>query len=117
MKVYISEDAFRFGDARSRTCKTVTGIRTPWSFHRAVIPRFRAMRPVRIEFGVHFCVLADSDDAVVLSEDVVNEAVEGLATVAEACNCLRKASCWRLHTVRSPSMSVPCIFVFVETAL
>jgi hypothetical protein len=32
----------------------VTGIRTPWSFQRAVIPRLRAITPVRMEFGVHF---------------------------------------------------------------
>ena len=28
-------------------------MRTPWSFHNAVIPRLRAMTPVRMEFGVH----------------------------------------------------------------
>lgn len=32
----------------------MTGIRTPWSFQRAVIPRLRAITPVRMEFGVHF---------------------------------------------------------------
>ena len=37
-----------------RTCRTVTGILTPLSSYMLVIPRFRAMRPVRIEFGVHF---------------------------------------------------------------
>jgi hypothetical protein len=31
----------------------VTGYRAPWSSHMAVIPRFRAMSPVRREFGVH----------------------------------------------------------------
>lgn len=36
------------------TWRTVTGIRTPWSFQRAVIPRLRAITPVRMEFGVHF---------------------------------------------------------------
>lgn len=29
-------------------------MRAPWSVHSAVIPRFRAITPVRIEFGVHF---------------------------------------------------------------
>lgn len=37
-----------------RTCRTVTGTLTPLSSYMLVIPRFRAMRPVRIEFGVHF---------------------------------------------------------------
>ena len=32
----------------------MTGIRTPWSFQMAVIPRLRAISPVRMEFGVHF---------------------------------------------------------------
>ena len=32
----------------------MTGIRTPWSFQRAVIPRLRVITPVRMEFGVHF---------------------------------------------------------------
>lgn len=36
-----------------RTCRMVTGKRAPWSFQRAVIPRLRAMRPVRIDVGVH----------------------------------------------------------------
>ena len=36
------------------TCRTVTGTLTPLSSYMLVIPRFRAMRPVRIEFGVHF---------------------------------------------------------------
>ena len=35
------------------TCRTVTGTLTPLSSYMLVIPRFRAMRPVRIEFGVH----------------------------------------------------------------
>lgn len=43
------------------TCKTVTGIRTPWSFQSAVIPRLRAIRPVRIEFGLHFEEFASSE--------------------------------------------------------
>ena len=38
----------------TRTCRTVTGTLTPLSSYMLVIPRFRAMRPVRIEFGVHF---------------------------------------------------------------
>lgn len=33
--------------------RTVTGIRAPWSVHKEVMPRLRAMTPVRIEFGVH----------------------------------------------------------------
>ena len=37
-----------------RTCRTVTGTLTPLSSYILVIPRFRAMRPVRIEHGVHF---------------------------------------------------------------
>ena len=36
------------------TCKTVTGNLTPWSSHNATMPRFRAMRPVRMDVGVHF---------------------------------------------------------------
>ena len=32
----------------------MTGIRTPWSFQMAVIPRLHAITPVRMEFGVHF---------------------------------------------------------------
>ena len=36
-----------------RTCRTVAGTLTPLSSYMLVIPRFRVMRPVRIEFGVH----------------------------------------------------------------
>lgn len=36
------------------TCSTVTGSLAPWSFQSTVIPRLRAMTPVRIELGVHF---------------------------------------------------------------
>lgn len=36
------------------TCRIVTGTLTPLSSYVLVIPRFRAIRPVRIEFGVHF---------------------------------------------------------------
>jgi hypothetical protein len=36
------------------TCRTVTGNLTPLSSHKATIPRFRAIRPVRIDIGVHF---------------------------------------------------------------
>jgi hypothetical protein len=38
---------------KQHTCSTVTGIRVPWSFQMEVIPRLRAMTPVRIEFAVH----------------------------------------------------------------
>lgn len=37
----------------------VTGTRAPWSSHIAVIPRFRAIRPVLMEVGVHFVVSED----------------------------------------------------------
>lgn len=47
------------------TCRTVTGTRAPVSSHTAVIPRFRAMRPVRIEFGVHLEVEAAAFAAIV----------------------------------------------------
>ena len=30
------------------------GFLAPWSVHKEVIPRLRAMRPVRTELGVHF---------------------------------------------------------------
>ena len=32
----------------------VTGNLTPWSFHIEVIPLFTAIRPVLVDFGVHF---------------------------------------------------------------
>lgn len=41
------------------TCSTVTGTRAPWSSHIAVIPRLRAISPVRIEFGVHLVDVAE----------------------------------------------------------
>jgi hypothetical protein len=51
------ECLFKVGSTRNKgtanAWRTVTGIRAPWSVHREVIPRFRAMTPVRIEFGVH----------------------------------------------------------------
>jgi hypothetical protein len=37
-----------------RTWRTVTGKRAPCWSHIAVMPRFRAMTPVRTEFVVHF---------------------------------------------------------------
>ena len=37
-----------------RTCRTVTGTLTPLSSYMLVIPRLRAIRPVRTELGVHF---------------------------------------------------------------
>jgi hypothetical protein len=41
------------------TCSTVTGTRAPWLSHIAVIPRLRAIRPVRIELGVHLAGVAE----------------------------------------------------------
>lgn len=48
------------------TWSTVTGSRAPWSFHTAVIPRLRAIRPVRIESGVHFATrgVASADEVL-----------------------------------------------------
>jgi hypothetical protein len=48
------------------TWRTVTGYRTPKSSHITVIPRLRAMSPVRIEFGVH------REGASVACEDVAS---------------------------------------------
>ena len=45
-----------------RTWRTVTGKRAPCWSHIAVMPRFRAMTPVRTEFGVHFAA-AEVDDS------------------------------------------------------
>jgi predicted NBD/HSP70 family sugar kinase len=42
-----------------QTWRIVTGNRAPWSSHIAVIPRLRAMTPVRIEFGAHFAAAAE----------------------------------------------------------
>ena len=88
----------------------MTGILTPWSFHTAVIPRLRAINPVRIEFGVHFCGPEGSDGvvSVVVAEE---EAWEGVFAETEACSCLTAANCRRLQTVRSPSISVGCWFI------
>ena len=47
----------------------MTGIRTPWSFQRAVIPRLRAISPVRMEFGVHF---DDAASGCEFTEEVTN---------------------------------------------
>lgn len=98
--VTVEEDS----EQNLRTCKTVTGIRTPWSFHIAVIPRLRAIRPVRIEFGVHFLGSVLFDDVVVLLAEVDCPASEGAQKEVETCICLWKAA-GRLHIVRSPSMS------------
>lgn len=56
---------------KTSTWRTVTGIRTPWSFHRADIPRLRAMRPVRTDIGVHFAggSAADVDASWVAESD------------------------------------------------
>lgn len=78
----------------SRTCRTVTGSRAPLSSHITVIPRLRAMRPVRIEFGVHF--------APEPSDDMHGEAVALFATVA--CNCLIRATVARGFKVQNLSM-------------
>lgn len=39
------------------TCKIVTGIRFPLSSHSAVIPRFLAITPVLVEYGLHAVVV------------------------------------------------------------
>jgi hypothetical protein len=57
----------------------VTGIRTPWSFQMAVIPRLRAISPVRIEFGVHF----DDASGCGFADEV---AIEGAFSGIEACS-------------------------------
>jgi hypothetical protein len=44
-----------------RTWRTVTGKRAPCSSHIAVIPRFRAMTPVRMQVGVHFATVGVED--------------------------------------------------------
>ncbi|SRR6266404_1997185 len=44
-----------------RTWRTVTGKRAPCSSHIAVIPRFRAMTPDRIDCGVHFATFEVED--------------------------------------------------------
>lgn len=58
LAVFELEQAFKGEATRNRRVgfawRTVTGMRAPWSVHRTVMPRFRAMTPVRIEFGVHF---------------------------------------------------------------
>ena len=46
---------------KARTCSTVTGYRAPCSSHIAVIPRLRAIKPVRIELGVHVGPFSLSD--------------------------------------------------------
>lgn len=45
------------------TWRTVTGNLTPWLSHITVIPRLRAMRPVRTDVGVQVLVDADKDSA------------------------------------------------------
>jgi len=57
----------------------VTGIRTPWSFQIAVIPRFRAISPVRMEFAVHF----DDASGCGFAEEV---AIGGVFSGIEACS-------------------------------
>ena len=58
----------------------MTGIRTPWSFQRAVIPRLRAITPVRMEFGVHF------DDAASGCESAEEVATGGAFSEVGACS-------------------------------
>lgn len=48
--------------------RTVTGRRSPWSDHKTVMPRFRAMTPVRIEFGDHLGGVAGFADVLALGE-------------------------------------------------
>lgn len=85
------------------TWRTVTGKRTPWSFHIAVIPRFRAMTPVRIEPGDHFEVL---DTAL-----AVDVAVTAFAATEECIflNCRRGAG-WCPPIVQSRSISALCAY-------
>lgn len=66
-----------------RTWSTVTGKRAPCSSHMAVIPRLRAMTPVRIEFGVHFAATA-----VLLATAVA-------LLVTEECRCLHEENVGR----------------------
>ena len=46
-----------------RTWRTVTGKRAPCWSHIAVMPRFRAMTPVRTECGVHFATTEEDGSA------------------------------------------------------
>ena len=57
----------------------MTGIRTPWSFQMAVIPRLRAISPVRMEFGVHL----DDASGCELADEVV---IEGAFSEIGACS-------------------------------
>lgn len=77
----------------------MTGIRTPWSFQMAVIPRLRAISPVRMEFGVHF-------DGVSCCEFADEVATEGAFSGIEACNrrSWEMGSGRCLTNVRSPSI-------------
>lgn len=58
------------------TCRIVTGTLTPWSFQMAVIPRLRAISPVRIELAVHF--------GVFFSGGVASEELDCAGTTAGA---------------------------------
>jgi hypothetical protein len=96
---------------RERTWRTVTGYRAPWSSHIEVIPRLRAMRPVRTEVGVHFAgaagvdVDAVDDDAVVVVALAVDDDAVVVVALAVDVVCSKRAAavldCWRKVQTRS----------------
>lgn len=73
----------------------MTGNLTPWLSHITVIPRLRAMRPVRTEVGVQVLVDADEDSA---------SAVALLTTVE--WNALHRGKTGRVPKDHSLSMMV-----------
>lgn len=77
------------------TWRTVTGNLTPWLSHITVIPRLRAMRPVRIEVGVQVLVDADEDSA----------SAAALLTTVE-WNALHRGKTGRVPKDHSLSMAV-----------
>jgi hypothetical protein len=84
---------------RERTWRTVTGYRAPWSSHIDVIPRLRAMRPVRTEVGVHFAGAAGVD-----VDAVDDDAVVAVALAVDVVCSKRAAAvldCWRKVQTRS----------------
>lgn len=74
------------------TWSIVTGTRAPWSSHIAVIPRFRAIKPVRTELGVHFAT--SEDEAVEEVAEAFTAELEEIVRVPGSWKC-----CLRLQSL------------------
>lgn len=79
------------------TWSTVTGTLTPWSFQRDAMPRFRAIRPVRTELGVHFVEVGTSG---------LEASLLGLEAAADIVEWICLAQSWRWYGRWTQSLSI-----------